>query len=120
MEEYKKVTKSEFDWLLNVLNNNKNKSFVQRIINPQNEPVLEHEGGIATHRMSWATVGDKVIAFPTVLKTREGNLQDFGREAIPHVLKTGNYIEFQSEKEADFFSKRYKGAWGGKMNQPPR
>lgn len=121
MDDYNPVTADEYNWLMNVLNANKNKGFVQRILNPSAYPVLPTpDGGIATHRMAWGQLGDKYVVFPTVLRNESGGLKDYGDSAFDHVLKTKNYIEFDNQQDADWFSKNYKGAWGGQMNKPPK
>ena len=120
MEQFEQVNDDEYRWLMAVMNQNKDKSFVNRILNPQNSPVLKHDGGIATHRMAWTEADGRYFAFPTVLLEGNGQLKDYGNSAWDAVRKTGNYIEFKNPQEADFFSKRYKGAWGGKMNRPPQ
>lgn len=101
--------------LRQILQDNADKSFVQRIVNymgPQNSPVLDlGNGELATHRMAWNEAGGRYFAYPTVLMGQDGKLKDYGDSAWDHVVKTGNYIEFQSPQEADWFSKNYKRIW---------
>ena len=120
MEDYTAVTDDEFQWLMGVLNNNASKTFVQRILYPQKFPTLDlGDGNIATHRMAWGESGDKYVAFPTVLYDGKG-LKDYGNGAWGEAMKSGNFIEFDNATDAEWFSKRYKGAWGGQMNKPPK
>lgn len=95
-----------------ILEKNKNKTFVDRILNPNNYPRLDLGGGnFATHKMSWMQVGDKYHVFPTVLWDGK-NLNEYTPEAAyEYVKQSGNYIEFDSPEEADWFSKRYKDIW---------
>jgi hypothetical protein len=103
----------EYQKLMQILQANANKTFVQRILRPDDFPVLPHDGGIATHRMAWGDAGGKFYAYPTVLFDGK-NLKDYGDAAWDHAVKSGNVIEFPSAQEAEWFTKRYKEAWGGK------
>lgn len=121
MDDFKPVTDWEFQHLMGILQNNSNKSFVQRILSPQNYQPLDMGNGLyATHRMAWGQLGDKFVVYPTVLAGEGGKLQDYGDKAWPHVMKSGNFIEFDNPDEASWFSQNYKGAWGGQKNKPPR
>lgn len=73
--------------------------------------ILLGGGKRATHKMSWAEVDGKYIVFPTVLYDWK-RLVDYGNAALDNVLKTGNFIEFDSPEKADWFSRRYKTVWG--------
>jgi hypothetical protein len=98
--------------VMGILNTNKNKSFVDRILNPRKYPSLDRGGGEkATHRMAWGEADGKYMAFPTVLWDGK-QLVDYGNGAWPIAQKSGNYIEFDTPEEADWFSQRYKLAWG--------
>ena len=103
----------DFEKLMQVLNANAGKTFVQRILKPDNYPVLHHDNGIATHRMATAEADGKFYAYPTVLWNGQ-QLQDYGNDAFRRAWQTGNMIEFPSSQEADWFSRNYKSAWGGK------
>jgi hypothetical protein len=121
MDQFDPVTDWEYERLMQIMSNNADRSFVKRILNPTAYPVLdEGDGKIATHRMSWAQAGDRFFAFPTVLLGANGKLKDYGDSAWDQAVKTGNYIEFDNPDEASWFTQRYKGAWAGKKNQPPR
>ena len=95
-----------------ILDKNKDKSFVQRILKPDNFPRLDlGNGNYATHKMSWGESDGKYRVFPTVL-FGDGKLQQYEpREAFGHAMNTGNFIEFDSAEEADWFSKNYKKVW---------
>lgn len=121
MNDFEPINDDEFHQLMGILNQNADKSFVKRILDPKAYPSLDvGDGNYATHRMAWGTVGDKAVVFPTVMMTDGGKLQDFGDNAWQHASKSGNFIEFDDPKQAEWFSQRYKGAWGGLMNKPPK
>lgn len=108
MDDYTKI--------MNILQQNQNKTFVQRILNPDAYPVLMHDRGIATHRMSWGTAPDgKIYAFPSVL-WNGNDVRDYGDAAFGKAMSSGNVIEFPSGQEADWFTKNYKAAWGGRRD----
>lgn len=97
-----------------ILEANKDKSFVQRILNyqgPGKSPVLEHEGGYATHRMAWGEADGQYVVYPTVLLGPDGKLADYGDRAWDQVAKSGNYITFKSPRDAEWFSQNYKAVW---------
>jgi hypothetical protein len=121
MDDFQPVTDWEYQRLMQIMKENGSKSFVQRILRPSEFPTLDlGDGNYATHRMAWGQLGDKYVAYPTVLMNENGKLQDYAGDAWNHVQKTGNYITFDSPDEADWFAKSYKGAWGGQMNKPPQ
>lgn len=120
MDNYEPVTSDEYKRIMNILMANQNKSFVKRILNPAQYPTIDQgDGRYATHKMAWGEANGKYYAFPTVLYVN-GKLRDYGDKAWGEVLKTGNTIEFNTPQDAEWFSSRYKGAWGGKMNTPPK
>ena len=107
---------AEYDDVMRILMQNTNKTFVKRILNPNRYPTLDlGNGQVATHKMTWGEIdtpkGKKYVVFPTVLYDGE-KLVDYGDKAFDSVMKTGNYIEFDDPQQADWFSQRYKAAWG--------
>lgn len=109
------MPESDFEKVRKILQANATKSFVKRIINyagPDKSPVLpEPDGSYATHKMADIEVDGRYFAYPTVLLNDQGALQDYGDKAWEHVAKTGNYIEFSSPQEANWFAKNYKLVW---------
>jgi hypothetical protein len=96
---------------MRILMQHSDKSFVQRILNPSAFPTLDiGNGQYATHKMAWTEANGKYYVHPTVLWDGK-SLKDYGKDAFKHVMKTGNYIEFNSPEEADWFSTKYKAAW---------
>lgn len=109
----------EYQKLMAILKTNASKTFVQRILRPNDFPTLPHANGIATHRMAWGESDGKYVAFPTVLYDGK-QLVDYGDRAFPQAMQSGNFIEFDSPEEAEWFTTRYKEAWGGRPNNVPK
>lgn len=97
-----------------ILAKNADKSFVKRIIDRHKYPTLSNpDGSISTHSMATIEEDGRYYAFPTVLITTEKKLKRFPvLDAWENVKTTGNFIEFDTQDEADWFSKRYKLVWG--------
>jgi hypothetical protein len=97
---------------------NKSKEFIQRILNPEKYPRLDLGGGqYASHKMAWAEVEGKYTVFPTV-QLDDGKLREFPwKKALKRAIESGNYINFDTPEMADWFSKRYKLAWGPSMER---
>lgn len=104
--------KKMMDPLTRILEQNKDKPFVKRILNPSEYPSMGlGKGQSGTHLMSWGQVGDKYVVFPTILH-EGGKLKKYSPdEAFKQTMKTGNYIEFNTPEEAEQFSKEYKRYW---------
>ena len=96
-----------------ILESNKNKSFVKRILDPNNFPILKNnDGTYSTHSMAWGESDGKFYVYPTVLLTGSGELKRFTpEEAWRHTQKTKNYIVFDNASDADYFSQHYKDIW---------
>lgn len=121
MDDFIPATDYEHQLLMQTLMANKDKSFVQRILNPSQYPTLDMgNGNYATHRMAWTEADGRYFVYPTVLLGDNG-LKDYGpHQAWDHVRQSGNFIEMPTADDAEWFSTRYKAAWGGQKNQPPR
>lgn len=104
---------SEYRRVMTILQQNANKGFVQRILKPDEYPTLDlGNGDYATHKMAWIEDNGKYRVFPTVLYDGKALTQYEPMDAYRRVQKTGNFIDFNSPDEADWFSQRYKAAWG--------
>lgn len=116
------VSPEEYQRLMAVLKQNSDKTFVQRILRPDDFPQLNWgDGSYSTHRMAWGESNGKYVVYPTVLMGNDGGLMDYGpKNAWDHVQQTGNFVQFDNPKDAEWFATRYKGAWGGKMNNWPK
>ena len=111
----KVVVQTELDALTEILANNSNKNFVQRIINMPNYPVLEgeEEGVVHTHLMADAEADGRYFAYPTVFMELDGRLNkiDNPDKAFRHAIDTGEYIEFPTQTSASWFAENYKKFW---------
>jgi hypothetical protein len=100
----------------NILNANKDKNFVKRIIDPTTlEPLDRGNGDFSTHSMAYGEEDGKYYVYPTVVE-KDGKLVDLEAEGInpfDYAIKNKEYIEFKTEKEAALFSgdAGYKQHW---------
>jgi hypothetical protein len=109
------------DKIRRILMQNAQKPFVQRILNRDKFPTLTDDvstrGGsqpdrVSTHSMAWGEVDGRYVAYPTVMMSPSGQLRRYGaKEALGHALNTGNFIEFDTPEDADWFSRNYKQVW---------
>jgi hypothetical protein len=92
-----------------VLNANKNLEWVKRLYD-KNGPSIQIPGqkGKSTHFMESA---DGRV-YPTVVKMPDGKLKYLGKDAYDHADKTKTYIQFPSDKEAQWFGENYKKGKG--------
>jgi hypothetical protein len=97
-----------------ILQNNKDKSFVKRILYPENYPVLnEGNGNFATHKMAFFTNDDgTAVVVPTILYDGDKLVQYEPKEALERAIKTNNFIKFDNAIDAEYFTKNYKSVWG--------
>jgi len=96
------------EWLAELLEANKNKDFVQRIINPSNYPTMElGPDAYGTHKTSHVTEGNKAIVYPHIIH-RAGKLELLDRNsAYEYARKNNEYLEM-TPAEAEWFGKNYK------------
>ncbi len=82
------------------------KNFVQRYLTPSRFPSIQNtDGSYSTHRMASAETDGKFIVYPTIVQLPDGNLRELGDdEAYYYALKTGEFMEFPSDKEARAFA----------------
>jgi len=107
-----KTSTEEYSKVMGALTKNKDKSFVKRVLDPDAYPVIENDDGShSTHKMAYSEVNGKYVVYPTILYNGKELKEYKPNEALDHVMKTGNYIEFDTEKEADWFSQKYKAIW---------
>lgn len=118
-EETKKESGGmDFAQLEKVLTANADKNFVQRILHPESSPQLDMGNGQhATHLMSYGEADGKYIVFPTV-QMDNGKLKNYGDQAFDRAMKSGEYISFDNEKDAEWFSKNYKQYWEKNEKEP--
>jgi len=105
-------------WIKEVLIENADKNFVERLFK-KDAPMMDiGEGRVVTHQMSWGHTGipgdekTKIIVYPNVVLNKQTKGLEWldGREAIEHAKRTKEYIEVGSEEEADILSREYKEA----------
>jgi hypothetical protein len=92
---------------------NKNLNFVQRLLYPQIYPNMlmpEGPGTYGTHLMSSGEYQGKGIAYPEIIQDPEsGKLIRLGRdEARDYAVNNGEYIQFDTPTEAEWFGQNYK------------
>ena len=106
----------------NILEQNKDMNFVQRINHPEAFPKLyDNPGGFfgesSTHSMA-AEVDEKGewFVYPTVVPKGDGSLRRMTNpEAAAHAKSTGEQISFGGDAEkAIWFSQQYKQVWKNK------
>ena len=109
MTDYRKIKE--------VLDGNKDKPFVKRILDPIKYPVLKNpDGTVSTHSMAWGDEGGRYFVYPTVVQGPDGKLLRLPDDAAWRRAKIqGDRIEFKTPEDADDFSKNYKMLWGGRV-----
>jgi hypothetical protein len=111
-----------------VMTANKNLNFVKRYLMPDMYPKLQTnrligaEGMIAApkddYTTHWMSHDPKTMrVFPQIVMV-DGKLQDLGERAYDYADKTGEYIQFETPEEAEWFAANgYKSA--GQMTSKP-
>ena len=100
--------------IMSILRQYADRNFVKRIAEPDKYPKLElDKDNYATHKMSYSQVGDSFIVYPKVIHDEKTNtLKELPHnEAIDHAFQNNEFIHFDKEDEADWFSKNYKKVW---------
>jgi hypothetical protein len=84
---------------------NKNKNFVDRILNPDNYPKRNNpDGSYSTHLMSSSEVDGKNIVYPTLVYNKEKNSLFSPEDPVKYALENGEYIPFDTPESADKFA----------------
>jgi len=88
---------------IDILLKNKDKNFVQRILNSSIFPVISNEdGSVSTHKMA-AEIDEngEWLVFPTIVSLPDGRLLDLkdNRSALDFAKKTGEFINFGNNKD---------------------
>ena len=94
---------------------NKDKNFVQRVLNPDIFPRINNkDGSVSTHLMSAEVdqYGDWLV-FPTITQEEDGRLiKRELKDAQKYAIESGQNISFGKDKEGAIdFSKNYKNLW---------
>lgn len=99
--------------IYNVLDNNKSKNFVKRILKPKDYPTLDiGNNNYATHKMAWGQEDNDYDVYPTVIQDGKKLKQLGNKSAFDYAKKNNEYIKFDTPEKADKFSKNYKKVWG--------
>ena len=98
--------------ILDIINKNKDKNLIYRLLNAKDLPSLPNrDGSVSTHGMRWRakdSFNDAFIVYPTVVLS-EGEMMRLGpKTAFNRALELEDYIEFRNAKDAEEFSKEYK------------
>jgi hypothetical protein len=103
-----------FAKVFEILQANKKRDFVQRILDPQNaDAIVNQDGSFSTHLMATAEADGVHYVYPTVIKNELGNLQRYeGAEAFRTAIRQGDAIGFKTAEEADWFERNWKVVWG--------
>lgn len=103
-QEYKKI--------MSILSNNMNMNFVKRILTPDLYPRINYDDeNYATHKMMWNQMGNKYAVMPSIIYQNNSLRELDPRSAYDYAKSSGEYIEFDTPEEADWFSKNYKKVW---------
>ena len=102
--------------LIESVNNRSKANFVQRLNNSERQHIQDWEtpNKIATHKMSWATEGEKAIVFPMVQEIN-GSLHDFSNpkynhkkwDALDNAINKGDTL-IMTPDQAKWFTENYK------------
>ena len=95
--------------ILEIIEKNKNKAFVNRIINAKEFPVLTNrDGSVSTHSMTWVEADGRFFVYPTVVFEDDQMMRLGPDTAWGRAMRSGDFIEFSTSQEADEFSREYK------------
>lgn len=102
--------------LIESVNNRSKANFVQRLNSSERQHIQDWENPnkIATHKMSWATEGEKAIVFPMVQEIN-GSLHDFSNpkynhkkwDALNNAISKGDTL-IMTPDQAKWFTENYK------------
>lgn len=117
-QEFKTDPELEQEYLNQILTSNKDKNFVDRILNAENYPVIQRpdlgEGFISTHLMSHDYLdfpkSKEAIVYPTIIydkKTKQLKMLP-QQEAYKYAIENNEYIKFPTLQDAGWFSENYK------------
>ena len=97
-----------------ILHSNRNKNFVNRILNhKQGNHILDENNVPMTHRMSYAGTEKGYVVYPEIQEIN-GKLVNLSRQnnddwrALDSALDRDDYILFDNENDAKYFTENYK------------
>ncbi|MCK5089844.1 MAG: hypothetical protein KAQ88_07680 [Hyphomicrobiaceae bacterium] len=96
-----------------ILEANKDKDFVQRILDPDNSPTIDMGKGMkGSHMMATAESDGVHYAYATIQRDAEGNLERLDPQiAFEKAMAQGEVIGFKTAAEANDFAQNYKTVW---------
>ena len=99
-----------------ILMKNKDKNFVDRILNKDSYGDLDNgDGSTSTHSMAWGEMDGKGIVFPTVVQDKSSKKKNLKRlepqEAFKYAMENNEYIMLDSTSDAASLSEEYKRMW---------
>ena len=101
--------------LQQIIEANKDRPFVDRIVNRSQYPVMENEdGSVSTHRMAWAGGDDGHYVYPTV--QHKGGKLFIPEDPYRYARENNDFIKFDTPEDADWFSKKYKLLWDDQVD----
>jgi len=101
-----------------ILNANKDKDFIKRILNPKLNKGREVQIAGEPEKLSHYMMQVDNLVIPQVVdkgeKVKGKSMLSFltEQDAYDYALRTGEYIQLPSEQDALWFSKNYKQYWG--------
>lgn len=104
--------------LIKILARNQKLNFVSRALNPHIFPVLDNKDGtVSTHSMAWGEgeEPDQNYVYPTVVQKGDKLVRLKDKQAFQHAMDTGEYLQFKTPEQADWFSRNYKNIWKPKI-----
>jgi len=96
---------------------NQHMDWVQRVLEPQNQPVIQNQDGShSTHLMAWDGPDKNGVSYvyPTIIRDPSSGqlIQLDPHAAFKYAMLTGDHITFDNPKDAAWFSEHYKLGWG--------
>ena len=103
---------SDKNEIFKILDRNRGKNFVERIIRTDAPALQNPDGSISTHEMAWGEAAGRFFVYPTIVQqgVELNRLDDSA--AFRYAIENQEFIEFDSAAEADWFSRNYKAIWG--------
>jgi len=95
-----------------VIEKNRGKSFIERIVNPTSyDPVKNEDGSVSTHGMAVGENNGKFLVYPTVQRYGAGLRRFDGDAAWKLAIELGKTVEFDNSEDANRFARDYKSGW---------
>jgi len=104
-----------------ILDANKDKNFVDRILNKDNYPSIDNgDGTSSTHKMAWGEADGKYFVYPTIVQDKDTKeLKQLDPDAaFRYAMNNKEFVEFDNPEDAEQFSTEYKSVWNKPQEQP--